>query len=156
MIDAARQDDLPTILALLAKCGLPKDGLADHLRTTLVAREGNRIVGCSALELYQDCALLRSVAVDPAFRGQGIGLRLTQAALDMARDHQVLTVYLLTTTASTFFLKTGFKHVSRSQVPEKVRRSIEFTSLCPDTAITMTTSIMPEEELSSQTRHIPE
>jgi amino-acid N-acetyltransferase len=148
-IDAAKQDDLPAILALLVKCGLPRDGLADHLRTTLVARESKRIVGCSALELYEDCALIRSVAVDPSFRGQGLGLRLTKAALDMARLHQALTAYLLTTTAVTFFLRTGFKPLSRAEVPGNVRRSIQFTTLCPDTAIAMTASLMPEEELSS-------
>jgi amino-acid N-acetyltransferase len=143
-IDAAEQSDLPAIFALLTKCGLPKDGLADHLHTTFVARERRRIVGCSALELFEDCALLRSVAVEPSFREQGLGLRLTKAALDEAKVHQAVTVYLLTTTTGKFFLKTGFKSVSRSEVPEKVRRSIQFTTLCPDTAIAMTASLTEE------------
>jgi len=136
-IGRARQEELPTILALLDKCELPKEGLSPHLPTTLVARNGERIVGSSALELYQDCALLRSVAVEPSFRGRGLGLRLTREALELAKRHHLTNVYLLTETAAMFFSKVGFKPVARANVPQDIRRSIEFTTLCPDTAQVM-------------------
>jgi amino-acid N-acetyltransferase len=142
-IAAARREDLPEILALLEECELPKEGLAAHLSTTLVARKGKEIVGCSALELYQEFALLRSVAVKPAFRKQGIALRLTRAALDLAKHHKVTNVYLLTETASTLFSKIGFTHIQRSNVPEALRRSAEFTTLCPTTCMVMTKSLEP-------------
>lgn len=145
-IDGAKQEELPTILALLDECKLPKGGLAANLSTTLVARNGDKIVGCSALESYGDCALLRSVAVKPSFRGRGLALRLTGAALDLAKRRKVTTVYLLTETASTFFSKLGFEPVSRSDVPQKVKRSVEFTTLCPDTAAVMTISLMQERQ----------
>lgn len=140
-IDKAKQEDLLEILALLDECGLPKEGLAAHLSTTLVARNGEELVGCSALELYQEFALLRSVAVKPAFRKRGFALRLTKAALDLAKYYQVTSIYLLTETANTFFSKVGFIPVPRSDVPQKVRRSVEFTTLCPDTATVMKMSL---------------
>ena len=140
-INRANLMDLPNVLVLLYKCNLPKEGLANHLSRTLVARSGDRVVGCSPLELYEECALLRSVAVEPSFRGHGLALRLTRAALDLAKHHQVTTVYLLTETASMLFSKLGFEEVSRSDVPKEVQGSIEFVSLCPDTATVMKISL---------------
>ena len=136
-VGTAKSEDLPEIFALLEECDLPKEGLAPHLSTTLVARKGNEIVGCAALELYQQSALLRSVAVKSTFRKQGIASNLTRAALDLAKEHHVTDVYLLTETARQFFSRQGFVQVHRSHVPENVKQSIEFTTLCPDTATVM-------------------
>ena len=137
-IHNASQDELPDILALLDECELPREGLAAHLPTTLVARNGNEIVGCSALELYEESALLRSVAVKPSYRSRGVGRRLIEATLDLATHHKISNIYLLTEGANLFFSKLGFEPISRSNVPEKVQRSVEFTTLCPDTATVMT------------------
>ena len=139
----AKNSDLPEILTLLETCQLPKGGLAAHLSTTLVARRGNEIVGCSALELYQQLALLRSVAVKSSFRKRGLGLKLTRAALDLARESRITNVYLLTETASAFFSRLGFIQARRSDVPEVVKQSIEFTTLCPESARVMTISLSP-------------
>jgi amino-acid N-acetyltransferase len=136
-ITAARSEDLQQIFALLEECGLPREGLENHLSTTLVARKGIEIVGSAALELYQENALLRSVAVKSAFRKQGIGLKLARAALDLAKERQVRNVYLLTETAKAFFSKQGFNQGLRSDVPETVKQSVEFTTLCPDTCTVM-------------------
>ena len=144
-IGAANRDELPEILALLEECELPKEGLATHLSTTLVARMGKEIVGCSALELYQEFALLRSVAVKPFFRKRGLALNLTRAALDLAECYQVTNVYLLTETASVFFSRVGFIRVPRSDVPGNIQRSTEFTTLCPNTATAMTMSMVQHD-----------
>ena len=58
VIDAANADDLPTILALLEKSGLPQDGLSHHVSTRLVAREDQTIVGSVGLEPCDSVALL--------------------------------------------------------------------------------------------------
>lgn len=136
-IEPASRNDLPDILTLLERSDLPKDSIANHVTTTLVARKANRIVGSAALELYGTGALLRSVAVDEPIRGQGIGRKLTDAALELARRHKIKTVFLLTETASQFFLRFGFRPVSRSQMPDTVKRSVEFSSACPTSAQVM-------------------
>jgi amino-acid N-acetyltransferase len=136
-IGRAAPDELPGIVDLLTRSQLPPDGIEAHLATTLVAREGARLVGCSALELYDGAALLRSVAVEPDRRGAGLGRRLTEAALALARERAVRTVYLLTTTAAEFFPRFGFRPLAREAVAPAVRRSIEFTTACPDTALAM-------------------
>ena len=137
MIEAATDRDLPQVRSLLEQHHLPLDGVDDRIRTMLVARDGSQVVGTAALELYSDCALLRSVAVDAAQQGRHLGRQLTEAVLRLAQDHGVHTVFLLTTTAERFFPKFGFEQITRDEVPETVRASVEFTSACPASAIVM-------------------
>jgi len=134
MIDAATEADLPAVLALLERSGLPTDGAAEHLETMVVAREGGRVVGAAALEPYRDGALLRSVVVEREHQGQGLGEALTSAALNLA---SVPNVYLLTTTAEKFFPRFGFVAVDRQSMPLSIQGSIEFQSACPASAIAM-------------------
>lgn len=136
-IEAAGPADADAVFCLLEQNHLPLEGLENHLATTLVARQGGRIVGSAALELYPDGALLRSVAVAAELQGQGLGHELTDAAIRLGRDLQVPAVYLLTTTAERFFPKFGFERIERADVPATVRSSIEFTSACPSSAIVM-------------------
>jgi len=133
-IGAARPSDLPALLALLERSGLPQAGLVDYLETTLIARDGNEVVGSAALETYGAAALLRSVAVDSRLRGAGLGQRLTRDALDLARDRGVATVYLLTETAGDFFGRFGFHAIDRSAVDAAVQQSVEFRGACPASA----------------------
>lgn len=137
VIEPATISDLPAIFALLDASELPQAGLPDHLATTIVARDLHEIVGCAALEVYDNAALLRSVAVAPAQRGTGLGQRLTRAALDLARGRGIDQVFLLTETAAEFFPRFGFQAIDRSAVPESVQQSIEFTSACPASALAM-------------------
>ena len=136
-IDAAREHDLPEVHDLLERHRLPVDGVDGHVGTMVVARDGSRVVGAAALELYADGALLRSVAVDPALQGQHLGHQLTHAALALARTKGVDTVFLLTTTAERFFPRFGFERISRADVPASVQASIEFQSACPASAVVM-------------------
>lgn len=137
VIEAAKPGDLPQVRALLSRHGLPLDGVDEHVQTMVVARNDSRVVGAAALEFYAEGALLRSVAVDPAVQGQRLGHRLTDAALHMAREHGVDTVFLLTTTAERFFPKFGFEPITRGDVPASVQASIEFRSACPASAVVM-------------------
>jgi amino-acid N-acetyltransferase len=136
-IELATPGELPEILALLEENGLPTEGLSEHIGSALVAREGGKIAGSAALEVYGGDALLRSVAVDERLRGLGLGQRLTLAALDHARALGIANVYLLTETAAGFFPRFGFHPINRADVPASVRRSVEFTVACPDTALAM-------------------
>ena len=136
-IGPARPEEFSKVLVLLEQNLLPSDGLADHRDTLLVARDGEAVVGSAALEVYGDAALLRSVAVDERWRGQGLGQRLTDAALEMARMRGIHEVYLLTETAADFFPRFGFRRVARTDVAAGVQQSIEFTSACPVSALVM-------------------
>lgn len=141
VIAPATQSDLPAILALLDQNKLPRAGLEAHIGTTLVAKQGQQLLGTAALELYGACALLRSVAVTAERRGQGLGATLTAAALDLAHRRGVRTIYLLTETAADFFPKFGFRPIPRSDVDQAVLGSTEFTTACPQSALVMARSL---------------
>lgn len=136
-IGLANESEFTAVVALLERSRLTDAGLADHRDSLVVARTEGRVVGCAALELYGEQALLRSVAVDDAMRGRGLGERLTHAALDRARRQGVRVIYLLTETAAQFFPRFGFEVVDRASVRGDVTQSVEFTSACPSTATVM-------------------
>jgi amino-acid N-acetyltransferase len=136
-IETARPADADEIAGLISTNHLPLDGLREHLDTAVVARLNGKVVGVAALEVYKDGVLMRSVAVAPALHGQGLGHRLTNAVLQLARDLEAPHAYLLTTTAEEFFPKFGFERIERADVPASVQASIEFRSACPASAIVM-------------------
>lgn len=136
-IDTAREADLPAVLRLLETQQLPREGVDDHLETMVIARSAGDVVGAAAVELYADGALLRSVVVNPAYQGQGLGHRLTEAALALAERLGADTVFLLTTTADGFFPRFGFVPIARHEVPASVQASVEFRSACPASATVM-------------------
>lgn len=136
-IAAARPAELVAVQNLLRRAELPTEGLDPHVDTLLVARDGEWVVGSAALEVYGASALLRSVAVDSAWRGRGLGVALAEAALALARDRGVARIYLLTETAGGFFPRFGFRAIPRTEVGPEVQRSEEFTSLCPESCLAM-------------------
>ena len=136
-IAPAAKGDLPAVRQLLEAAHLPVDDVDAHLSTMVVAKDGSEVVGAAAVELYADGALLRSVVVSPVVQGQGVGHRLTEAALNIAKRRDLQAAFLLTTTAERFFPRLGFEQISRADVPESVQASVEFQSACPASATVM-------------------
>jgi amino-acid N-acetyltransferase len=137
IIDRARPADLGPICALLAANDLPTNGVAEALGYTLVARSGEEVAGCVALEVYGPYALLRSLAVAESKRGKGLGMQLSRALLELAAQLSITQLYLLTETAANFFPRLGFRPVDRSRIPAEVLEAEEFTTLCPVSALAM-------------------
>ena len=136
-IETAKKNNIADLERLLESAKLPIDGVRDCIESTIVAWANNRIIGSAALEIYPSGVLLRSVAVEEAWRGHGIGEQLTEAALSLALRRGATVAFLLTTTASGFFPRFGFMQIDRDAVPDDVRQSVEFTSACPASAIVM-------------------
>ena len=94
--------------------------LYESLRDFAVYEKDNRVVGCCALAIiWADLTEIRSLAVDDAYRGQGIGKRLTEWAVEEARRLQVRRIMSLTY-EQTFFEKLGFEVVNKDALPLKV------------------------------------
>jgi N-acetylglutamate synthase-like GNAT family acetyltransferase len=134
---AATPDDLAPIRELLAELSLPAADVGAENQRFVVARARGELVGCAALELYGSGALLRSLAVRGAMQGRGLGRALYERVMANAAGAGVTDVFLLTTTAERFFARQGFRRIARDDVPERVRASAEFASLCPATAVCM-------------------
>lgn len=143
-VGRARPKDLPALQELLSLCALPFDGVADHLHTFLLARDGVRLAGSVAIERHGTDGLLRSLAVHPEYRRRGLGARLTRRALGEARRLGLRRLFLLTETASEYFLRFQFRPVPRGQAPPALQSSVEFASACPETAICMENSALLE------------
>ncbi len=88
------------------------------------------LVGSVGLEIYGDNALLRSLAVHPDFQGTGLGTKLVDRIIEVAKERRINRLFLLTDTAEAFFKERGFTIVTRDKVPDDMKQSIEFTTLC--------------------------
>jgi L-amino acid N-acyltransferase YncA len=145
-IEAARLSDLAAVFALLARTGLPQEGAALVLSTTVVVRKASQVIGCAALEVYGTVALLRSVAVDLDYRGRGLGQQLVEERLQEARRRGIQNIYLLTETAQDYFPRFGFHPIDRAIVAPAIHASVEWTSACPVSAQAMVFHIEEREE----------
>jgi amino-acid N-acetyltransferase len=85
-----------------------------------VAERDGTVVGCGALHvLWEDLAEIRTIAVDPQWRGHKIGFRLVHALLDTARQLGVHRVFVLTF-ETQFFASFGFTPIEGTPVPHEV------------------------------------
>ncbi|HEU4423290.1 MAG TPA: amino-acid N-acetyltransferase [Pilimelia sp.] len=87
----------------------------------VAAREPDgEVIGCGALHvMWDDLAEIRTVAVDPAHRGQKIGHRIVSDLLDLARELGVGRVFVLTF-ETRFFASFGFVEIDGAPVPPPV------------------------------------
>jgi amino-acid N-acetyltransferase len=95
------------------------------------------LTGVVGLELKNNNALLRSLAVIEPQRGKGLATQLVREIEKYARSQQVDTLYLLTLTAERFFAKRGYRKTDRKSAPAAIQETVEFSSLCPATAVCM-------------------
>lgn len=134
----ARREDEAAVRALLRSCGLPDEDVGLHLAAFLVACHESTLVATIGLEILPGhLGLLRSLAVAPSWRGLGLGTSLCGALIAEARKRGVRDLWLLTTSAERYFTGLGFASVARTECPRDVQNTIEFSRLCPATAICM-------------------
>lgn len=117
------------IETLLAAEWLPPMMILEFLDTFWVLDNGGKVVGGAGLEVYGEAAVLRSVVVDPSLRGQGLGERLTEAALAEAGRQDVQRVYLFTMSAMPFFARFGFRPCTMDDFEPPVRESWQYRGL---------------------------
>jgi amino-acid N-acetyltransferase len=140
--EPARPHDLRGALDLLGRSELTEQDVAERWGHYFVVREDDgRVVGVAGLEVHGEYGLLRSVAVDEDYRGQGLAASLVEAAMERARRVELRSVYLLTTGARGYFEKHGFADCPRDEAPAAIRESWEFRSGCPSTAAFMKRSV---------------
>jgi amino-acid N-acetyltransferase len=121
-----------TAVALLEAAGLPVSDLTDaHLEHFFFVGSDVSPAGLAGVELYGADALLRSLVIGASDRGKGLGSGLVQYVENYAVSQRVHSIYLLTTTAETFFKRLGYERIEREKAPPSIQRTREFASLCP-------------------------
>lgn len=114
IISVATGADLNAVRTLLAACGLPVDDVREAPGTTqLVAEQHGALAGTVGVDVAGDLALLRSLAVAPANRGQGLGLLLIDAAERNAINGGARTLLMLTASAHSLAKASGFDPIDR-------------------------------------------
>ena len=86
----------------------------------VVREDDGRVIAVAGLEIHGEDGLLRSVAVDNDYRGQGLATSLIEAVLERAARVGLRSVYLLTTTARDYFARRGFTECDRASAPKPI------------------------------------
>ena len=98
-----------------------------------------RIVGVCAMNIvWENLAEVRSLYVDDAYRGKGIGRKLVEFCISEAITLDLFRIFSLTY-QKEFFTKLGFKEVDRATLPEKIWsdcfRCSKYPDYCDETAM---------------------
>ena len=139
-ITFASVEDETKIKEVLTAGGLHHEDITpSHLQHFLVLKDdpSSTLTGVVGLELINNNALLRSLAVIEPHRSKGLATQLLKEIEKYARSNQVDTLYLLTLTAERFFTKRGYRKTDRKSAPAAIQETAEFKSLCPATAVCM-------------------
>jgi len=115
VVRPAGPDDADDVLEFIeifveAQRVLPRtlDEMTLLMPTAYVAALGEEIVGFAALEIYsRKLAEVRSLCVKPELQGRGIGKKLTQACVELARERKIFEVMVITS-SDDFFRNCGF------------------------------------------------
>jgi amino-acid N-acetyltransferase len=134
---SASDSDIPVVAALLARCGLPNADVPEIIERFHVALHDGQIIGCAAVESHGLDILIRSVAVEPAYREQGVATDLVAALLIRAQGGEARAAYLLSTSAPAYFARWGFSLFPLEQVPAEVSASPAFQRAKSDSALCM-------------------
>ncbi|WP_316150617.1 GNAT family N-acetyltransferase [Cupriavidus sp. BIC8F] len=123
VLRSASRSDWHHIAALLERCGLPTSDTSNIIESFQVALYEGRIIGCAAAEHHSSSVLIRSVAVEPAYRDRGIAGCLVETLLMRARGTEARDAYLFSTVAPAYFARWGFSLVADEKVPLEVKSS---------------------------------
>lgn len=127
-IRSARTNDV-TAIRHLVDTYAPRGILLDKPTVTLyedvqefvvAVDQSGRVFGCGALHvIWEDLGEVRTLAVDPAVRGQGVGHALLDRLLERARDLGIRRLFCLTFEVD-FFARHGFKEIDGAPVEPAV------------------------------------
>lgn len=94
------------------------DEIATNIRSYILAKEGEELVGFVALHIHaDDLAEVRSLIVSEKLRGQGIGQMLVKQTLEEAKALGLEKVFTLTY-EKRFFEKLSFIEIPKESLPE--------------------------------------
>lgn len=126
VVRRARTSDVPHIKALVdiyaGRILLEKNlvTLYESVQEFWVAEVDGEVVGCGALHvLWSDLGEVRTVAVDPKVRGQGVGHAIVERLLSVAADLRLQRIFVLTFEVD-FFARHGFQEIEGTPVTAEV------------------------------------
>jgi amino-acid N-acetyltransferase len=126
VVRRARTSDVPAIKALVdvysGKILLEKNlvTLYEAVQEFWVAELDDELIGCGALHvLWSDLGEVRTVAVHPKVKCQGVGHTIVDRLLDVARELHLGRIFVLTFEVE-FFSRHGFEEIEGTPVTAEV------------------------------------
>ncbi len=121
-----RLTDIPAMQAIVAKeveegIILPRsdDEVATNIRSYIVAKDGEKIVGYVALHIHSmRLGEIRSLIVAEGYRHHRIGSRLVELAVEEGRELGLKEILSLTYMGA-FFERLGFVEIPKETIPEQ-------------------------------------
>lgn len=121
--------DVPRLTELIAGADLPPIFIEEFLDGFIAAERASAVIACGGVEVYGDCAVIRSVVVDAGARGLGLGGELAGRLMALARSAGATDLYLFTGDARPFWKHYGFVDVTFEQWKEPARASWQYQFL---------------------------
>jgi amino-acid N-acetyltransferase len=121
-----RPEDTGQLASLIVTGELPPFFLEPYIDGFLVVEYDGRLVAAGGLEFYGDDAVIRSVVVDPAARGLGLGLDVARLLEEDAIASGASDVYLFTLHAWEFWKRLGYVDLPLDQWPDMVRENWQY------------------------------
>ncbi len=117
--------DIPSMQSLVApeiESGVilsrSNDEIATNIRSYWLALDGEKIIGFCALHIHSPLlAELRSMIIDPNYRGRNIGSALVEKACEEG-ERLGLKEVLALTYQQRFFERLGFVEIPKESIPE--------------------------------------
>ena len=137
IIQPATETDSHPIKKLLDDNDLPTSDLDQSNVHLFIGLIDSKMAGVIGIEKRNNVGLLRSLAVEDSFKGQGVGRELTLKLIDLCTSDNIEKLFLLTMTAKKYFEKFGFVEIDRVEVPDEIKQTREFKDICPASSVVM-------------------
>lgn len=131
-----------------------------NIITFLVCEKDGQLVGaCSLKNDWKPLLEVRSLAVHPRYKRQGIGTALVEGCVEEALENSAETLFVLTY-ATALFSKLGFEVVEKNSLPLKIWNDCQ-TCLhrdnCDETAMSLPLKALKTSRLGNiPLKEIPE
>jgi len=133
---ALSEQERQKVIDLLLQQKLPITDIKEDTLLYLL-QDGDKLTGTVGLDIFDDCALLRSVSIVADARGKGYGKILNEQIEVFAKESGINCMYLITNTAKDFFERQGYCVIDRATAPDAIKQTGQFTGLCPSSAAVM-------------------
>ncbi|MDX2086989.1 MAG: hypothetical protein SFX73_04015 [Kofleriaceae bacterium] len=124
-----KEDDAAS--ALREANGLPTDDVADATIQLLGAFDNGALLG---MRTPRPPAVPRRRSTR---RKRGVGRVLGERISELALEHRLEGLWLLTTSATSYFERLAFVVADRDTTPSGIKATAQYSTLCPSTAVVM-------------------
>jgi len=121
-IKRATSSDIDQITQLISDSGASSSAInSDALQHVYLAyTKNNELAGVGAMQIFDGAALLHTLIVKPAMRGQGFGYLLMKTLDHAAKSENIDGIYVLSGDLRDYFKRYGYESVDKASIPDAI------------------------------------